>query len=202
MKKLLGPLLLVLLVAGCAPFVLVEPKRTTVDGAFSVDPQIAWSRANPEEVTKPGPAQIWTVDGFALDQLALYPGIADGQPLARQPDGQEKLPVFKQDMTASEIMELFEATIARVSQTSLTETSNLRPAQFGGVNGFRFDMTFTLKDEVPRKAIIAGAVKDGKLFMIAFQGPRIYYFDKYAPVAERIIASVQFAQPIKSAAAQ
>ncbi len=200
MNKRLLSLLLVLLVTGCAPFVLVEPKRASIDDAFSVDPQIAWSRANPQELTKHGPAQIWTVDGFSLDQLALYPGIADGQPLARQEDGQEKLPVFKQDMTGSEIMELFEATLVRASKTSLAETSNLRPAQFGGMNGFRFDLAFTLKDEVPRKGIVAGAIKDGKLYMIAYQGPRIFYFDKYEPVVERVIASVQFPGTTKAAA--
>jgi hypothetical protein len=199
MRKLTRALLLVLLVTGCAPYALVEPKRIAIDNGLTVEPQIAWTRPNPDSIQKRGPTQAWTVDGFALDEVLFYPGIADGQPLARQVDGQEKLPVFKKDLTAPEIMDLLEATVRRANQTTLTETHNLRPADFGGVPGFRFEMNVVLKDELPRKAIAAGAVSDGKLYMIVYQAPRLYYFDKYADVVERIIASAQLPQPVRSA---
>jgi len=195
MKKALGPLLLVLLIAGCQPLVLVEPKRTSIDGAFSVEPQIAWSRGNPDLLqsgTGKNPAQVWTADGFGIEQVRFYPGIADGKPLGREVDGQDKLPVFKKDMTSTEIMELVEATLTRVDQSTLIEMHDLRPADFGGVPGFRFEITMTLKDELPRKAIVAGAVKNDRLYMILYEGARIYYYDKYADVAARIIDSVQF----------
>jgi len=197
MKKVLGPLLLVLLIAGCQPLVLVEPKRTSIEGAFSVEPQIAWSRGNPDlqpagTNTSRNPAQVWTADGFGIEQVRFYPGIADGQVLAKQADGAEKLPVFKKEMTATEVMELVEATLTRSDQSTLIEMHNLRPADFGGVPGFRFEITMTLKDELPRKAIVAGAIKNDRLYMILYEGARVYYFDKYVDVAQRIIDSVQF----------
>lgn len=199
MKKVLLLVLLASVVAGCEPLVLVEAKRTSIDGAFSVEPQITWSRGNPDLMnSQRGPAQTWTADGFAIEQVRLYPGIADGQPLAKQVDGQEKLPVFKKDLTAPEIMELVEATLQRTDQSTLIESHNLRPAEFGGVPGFRFEMTMTLKDDLPRKAIVAGAVKNDRLYMIIYEGARIYYFDKYLDAAQKIIDSVEF--PEKAAA--
>ncbi len=200
MKKLTVPVALSLLIVGCARYEMVGPGRTTIDNQMSVDPQIAWTRLNTQSLAPKTPAQGWTVDGFSLDQLLFYPGIADNQPLIRQVAGQEKLPVFKKDMTAPEIMELLEATVTRSSRSTLTETHNLRPADFGGVPGFRFEMNFTLRDELPRKAVVVGTVKDDKLYMIAYQAPRIYYYEKYADIVERIIASVQFPGIVKAAA--
>jgi len=189
MRKALIPLIL-LLAGGCTSYATVEPLRTTIDDAFIVEPQVTWTRI--QRLGPSDPNQIWTIDGVRLNALLFYPGIADNEPLVRQKDSQEKAPVFRKDLSSEEIMELFEATLTRSTQSTLTETHNLRPVRFGGVPGFRFEMTFTMKDEVPRKATIAGAVRDDRLYLIVYQAPRLYYFDKYAGIVEDIIASVQF----------
>jgi len=195
MKKLLA-IAAVAALAGCAPYVLVEPKRTSVDGAFTVDPQITWSRINPQAPVNQnlGPAQIWTADGRAIDEVALYPGIGDGQALAKSANPEDKLPVFRKGMTPSEVMELFEATIVRTRRTTLAETRNLRPAKFGNVDGFRFEMTYTPRDEVAREAIVTGTIQGDKLYLIGYIATRIYYFEKYEPIVEKMINSVEFSQ--------
>ena len=190
MKLAAVPLVLLLLVAGCTHYVMVGPTLVTIDDAFVVDPKIAWTRV--ERLGPSDPNQVWTLDGVRLNTLSFYPGIADNEPLIRQKSSQEKVPVFRKDLSSEEIMDLFEATVTRSTQSTLTETHDLRPGEFGGVPGFRFEMTFTMKDEVPRKAVVAGAVWNDRLYLVVYQAPRLYYFDKYLGLVESIIASVRF----------
>ena len=42
-------------------------------------------------------------------------------------------------------------------------------------------------------ALGAGAVVDGKLYLILFSAPRLHYFAATRPTVERLIASARFA---------
>lgn len=54
-----------------------------------------------------------------------------------------------------------ESPCGRSTQTSLFETSNVRPMRFGAVDGFRFDISKYVRrsDEVGRAGFVAGAVR-------------------------------------------
>jgi len=192
-------LLLAVTLTGCVQYVVVEPTRTTVQGALSVEPQIAWNRAN--NTGNPGAqgteqglsAEVWTIDGPLLHAVTFFAGVSDGQALARaRPGSEEKLPVYKPDMTPNDVMELLEATIARVSSSPLIKSRDLRAAKLGGQDGFRFELTYTLKDEVEREATAVGAIRNGKLYMILYQGTKLFHYGKYLPQVERMIDSAKF----------
>lgn len=192
-------MLLLLPLAGCAvAYALVEPERVSIGEAFTVEPRMAWNRIG--ETLAKGPVVVWTAEGPQLDSLYFFPGVEDGEPLleavgqpGRAAAGEtDALPRFRRDMSANAIMELFEATMVRLTGSVVAASTNLRPVQFAGVPGFRFDFGYTTKDELERSGFVVGAVRDEKLYMIFFQGTRIYHFGKYREEAEHIIASASF----------
>ena len=183
------------LLSGCVQYVVVEPKRTAIQGVMTVEPQIAWNKAGnaPGAADSASTAEVWTVDGPLLHALSFYAGVADGQALAKpRPGTEEKLPVFKSSMAPNDVMDLLESTIARISSSTVIKSRNLRGAKLGGQDGFRFELTYVLKDEVEREATAVGTIRNGKLVMILYQGAKLHYFQKYLPPVEQLIESVQF----------
>jgi len=92
-------------------------------------------------------------------------------------------------MTPSDVMELFDALLAKVTGTAVARSRDLRPAKLGGIDGFRFDIDYTLKDDVDRTLSAVGTIVDRKLYLIAFQGDKLYHYQRYLPEFEKIIAS-------------
>lgn len=193
--RFVATIALALLVASCAPYVLVKPQRVTVKDSLSVEPDIAWNKINQQDITGRSNTEIWTADGPLLNTLTFFAGIEDGKTLFVQTSEQEKrdkLPAFRGSMTPTEVMELVESTYAKISQSSLTRTRNLRPAQFAGAPGFRFEFSYVGKDEIDREATAAGAIRNGRLYLIVYQGTRLYHHGLRQAQAERIIESARF----------
>lgn len=197
--RLLG-LLGFLGLAACTGYVLVPPGRAAVGDGLTVTADEAWNRATNLPLEE-YPRELWTRDGLRLNSISFMTGIGDGHPVT--PDiigndgrsgGAEKgtLPVFRKDMVAPEIMELFDATFVRLLGTPLVTADNLRPTTFAGLPGFRFDVAYTDRHGLDRRAVVAGAVRDGKLYLICYMAARLHYFDRHLPEAEAIIASARF----------
>lgn len=184
------------LLAGCAAYTLVPPGRTTVGQGLSVEATSAWTHVAGEDLPI-----VWTHDGVHLDSLWFILGIGDGQTLirgsalSRDADEDTKkgaIPVFRMDMSPTEIMELFDATIVRALNTSLASASNLQPVNFAGQQGFRFDYRFTRQDRVERAGVATGAVRDGRLYLVFHFGSAIYHFERDRAEGEAIVASARF----------
>lgn len=188
---------LILTLAGCGRYIVVQPQRTAVKNAITVEPSQAWNKINLQNEfgTSSHPVEMWTADGDQLNMLLFFTGIADGQTLLPPPRDSEKakrLPAFRAAMSPNEAKDVVEATLGVLMSSALIETRNLRPAPFGGRDGYRFDFTLVGKDEVDRQGIAAGTVVDGKLYCIVFMGTRLYHFGLRQQEAEGIIQSVQF----------
>lgn len=180
----LGPvLLLALAVAGCARYALVEPRTRTVADLYTVEPQIPWSATTDDE------GEVWTVDGPSLQAVRFLSGLADGKPLVRA-RGDEKRPVFRKDMTPSEISELLTDSLAAIGAQKI-RVVNLRPAPFGGMPGFRFDLDYSTRDGLDKKGTVAGAVVKDRLYLILYTGLAEHYYDKHREAVERLIESVR-----------
>jgi hypothetical protein len=194
MKKYLA-LGFALALGACNHYALVPPQRTTVAGTISVDPQIAWNRYTPP-TDRPDRVVTWTADGLLLDSVRFVLGVGDGEPLFQLPSAQQgkiTLPLFKSNMEPQEVMELVESTLSRMTNAA-TATRGLQPAKFGALDGFRFEMDITPRDEVARTALVAGAVRDKKLLLIIYQAATLHYYPKYLAQVERMIESVQIVQ--------
>jgi hypothetical protein len=197
--RFVAVIVLALLVGGCTQYALVQPQRVTVKDALIVEPDIAWNKINQQDISGRSSTEIWTADGPLLNTLTFFAGIEDGKPLFVQTAEQEKrdkLPEFRKSMSSTEIVELVEATYAKMSESTLTKTRGLRPEKFAGKeDGFRFEMTYVGKDEVDREATAIGAVHEGRLYMIVYQGTRLYHHGLRRAQAERIMQTARLPSP-------
>jgi hypothetical protein len=193
-------LLTLILLAGCSYYSAVSPGRTPIKGTMTVQPGLTWAkvdRPTPDNVifSENGQVETWTIDGETLDSVVFFAGVADGAPLMELPsDKGAPLSPFHSAMTANDVMDLFDTMVTRVTGSAVARTRDLRPAKLGDADGFRFEIDYALKDDVDRTLSAVGAVRNGKLYLIAFQGSRLYHYQKYLPEFEKIVASATFSQ--------
>jgi hypothetical protein len=183
--------------AGCAQMVKVEPGQVTIKETLRMNTTNAWNRFElqfPLSVA-PGASEVWTQDGITLDALAFFIGVAEGQTLGSVlPGSKKKLPLFRATMTPGEIVELYEQMVTQ--DGSAFTLTRVAPGRFGGQPGFRFEHTITRKsDGVLLKGMGEGAVVKGKLYLAAFTAPSIYYYGRYLPMVEPLLASTEIRTP-------
>ncbi len=181
-----------ILAAGCAVTSHVRPEATVINGALAVQPTRSWSQLSPGSIFGSN-LTVWTMDGPLLNKLCFVAGLEGNESIHRNQIGKAPEPIFRSNMTATEVMELFEAAMSRPTGSPiLFTTGGLRPARFAGVDGFRFDFSFVDQaDEVERQGVAAGAVHKGKLYLVFYHGARIHYFGKNLPEVEAIIRSAR-----------
>lgn len=183
-----------LALAACVnQFTLAGPGPVVSAGGINVSPSIPWNRQSPSELTmtSAAPLELWTQDGAALQSMTVFGGVPDGQALFKKYQDKTDFPAFRQAMTASEIMELVEATLGKATGTTLIQARDLRPMKFGGLDGFQFGYSFTGKDEIDRDGMAAGAVKDGKLYLLLYHGAKLHHFGKYRREVDRIFETAR-----------
>lgn len=189
----LSCLLIVGATAGCGQYSLVEPKPVTFSGSIIVEPPNGWNRLSSGLLGKQ--AAVWTVDGESLHALHFLISVKDGSHLMERPARSEgSIPVFRSNMTTMEIADLLITEMARVTGSSMFEIEQVRPEPFIGLDGFRIDFSYVGQDQVDRRGIAAGAVHDGSLHMILYQGSRLYHFDRYIDDVKAIIRSARLAE--------
>ena len=185
----------VILLSGCAPFVLVPPERQTVGGVISVQPGVKWNRMVTHNFH--GSIEVWTLDGPGLNTLLFFTGVSDGEPLFTRAAGsaqaaqQEKPAVFRATMNPVEVQELLEATMARYFQTTIAEGRNLKAVPLANAQGFRFETRLVGRDEVEREGVFVGTIRGSRLYGAWFQGAKLHYFKRYLPEFDRIVGSAQ-----------
>lgn len=190
------PLLLTLAclapLAGCGRYALVEPQPRTLAGV-QVRPTAAWSRVATPAGGELGATEIWTIDGELLHTLVFALGIRDGEPLLQPRQDAEKFPRFSSAMTPDEIAALFEATLVQATGSSVVRTTAVGPAKVLGREGLRLDFAFTGTDEIDRQGTAVAAVRDGRLYLVAYQGTALLHYEKHLPEARRLMESAVFA---------
>lgn len=70
------------------------------------------------------------------------------------------------------------------------KVENVRPEPFAGQPGFAFDFSFTSKNELAGEGFERGTIRNDKLYLVAYHGTRLRYFDMYSKDAEAVIGSV------------
>lgn len=188
----LAALAAVVVLSACAAYSLVPPSTTDVAN-FRVDNDIAWSKANKLRVESTAPIASWTADGPGLNNMIFIGGVKDGSYIFKVSGSTETVNnlVFRNGMTATEIVELWEAAITKLNQTSIAKGSNIQPAQFGGMAGFKFDFAYVNKDEVDRSGVGYAAVKDGRLYLIFYSGAKLHHYGLRLANATRLMESAR-----------
>lgn len=94
-------------------------------------------------------------------------------------------------MAEGDIAELFASSLVRLGRTPSVTIESIRPATFLGAPGFRFEFSYSGRDEIDRRGSAIAAVRDGRLWMIAFEGTRLLHHGRLMPEVERIFATTR-----------
>lgn len=185
MRKLLIALLIPLF-AGCASVTKMDAGPQTLGERLIVTLEGAWN-----QISRPGPAQVWTMEGLPIDQLLLYPGIKDGQAIHATSGGGRKDFVFRSPMQPDEVVALFEGMLSR--DGSAFQLVKLEPASFGGEKGYRFEYSLVRRvDGVHLSGIGYAAVSKGELFALLYHAPRLAFFPRHREKVEGMARSARF----------
>jgi len=171
--------------AGCMGYSRLAAKEQRFAPGFYLTPQVEWS------ARRSGDTENWTIHGTGLELVFLAKGVASGKPLVKPASRKTKLPLFRAEMTGSEIAELTAETMQRQGVGEVRVVS-VRPEAFGGKPGFRADLALRTAQGLESMGLVAGAVAKGELYLIVFSAPRIHYFPTFKPTVEKLIASARF----------
>ena len=185
--KNLHAILLALLLAGCATVNKMETGPQNIGERLVVTLEGAWNHVSTPAI---GPGQVWTMEGLPVDQLRIYAGVKDGEPIARGEANDQPIN-FRASMQPQDIVAMFESMLSRGGSTF--KLDKLEPWSFAGEKGFRFEFTFTRKiDGVVNSGVGYGTVSKGELFTLLYAAPRLGFFDRHKAGVEQIARSARF----------
>jgi hypothetical protein len=163
-------------------------------GTMSVKPAADWNRSTMRPSRR---SEAWTRDGINLNELTFYGAIGDGETILRQGWAtEEKLPRFKSGMLPTDIAELFEATNRLILESPVFKMGKIEPAKLGSHDGVRFSYSYAAQDEdIERRGEAVAAVVDGKLYMVNFVAPSLYYFDAGIGEVRNMVESATIIPP-------
>jgi hypothetical protein len=189
MKRNLAPLLIALLLAGCAAAVKVGSGTSVIADRLNVPSEAAWNQI-PGAHSGTHSAAVWTTEGLAIDQLNFYVGVKDGDALAATPNKEQRPLNFRANMQGHEIAALFEALATR--DGSSYKLDKLEAVDFLGQRGWRAQYTLVRKfDDVRLSGSLWATVRDGQLHAITFAAPALGFYPRLAPKVEQIAAAAR-----------
>jgi hypothetical protein len=171
--------------ASCAANPVAGPGTRSIEGVYTVQTPIQWTRLQRE--SRHEKLELWTWEGGYADQLAFVTGLAPGEPLA---PGWE--PRYGAGMTPQSIARFVVNSHVLHGGFTNARVERVWSAPFGEVEGFRFDFGYTTGINVRVHALGAGAVKDGSLYLIYLTAADKARFDELRPVVEQIMDSATF----------
>jgi hypothetical protein len=139
-------------------------------------------------------SELWTRDGFQLNELYFLSETLPGEPLFKQRDKKdEPLPKFKADMLPTDLVDLYEGSARINLQSSKFEILKVEPVKFGGHDGVRFQYAYSVGEEpLTRKGEVVMANVKGKLSMMSYAAPEIEYFERDLAEFREMVAKASF----------
>jgi hypothetical protein len=181
-------LLLLLALAGCASNRLVKANAGIEVFDMQLDTGLDWAR-----IKRPR-QELWTIDGMPLNRFVVISGIKPDEHVflltrekKHRPDG----PWYRPGMRPDEIRDVVLDAL-REGGWSNVQSSNLRPANFGGVAGLRFDATMTERNGLIYKGTFGAAEHGGRLTQFFWMAPAEYYYDRDVVAVNKMIDSIRF----------
>jgi hypothetical protein len=152
-----------------------EPTQVA-DSALTVMPTRDWNRLS-GKIGKS--TESWTLDGAQLNDVTFFGGIEAGKPLVKERSKKhDPLPKFTASTLLVEVPELLEGTYRTYKELAAFTLGASTPTKFLGHDGVQFSYEFTDRDGLTRKGEATAVIVDKKLFMMTFDAPRLYYYDR------------------------
>ncbi|WP_026046668.1 hypothetical protein [Sphingomonas sp. PAMC 26621] len=160
---------------------------------MTVTPDREWNKMG----ARPGRnSESWTIDGDGLNEVTFYGGIEPDRALFREVNKHATpLPRFSSTMLLTDLPALFEASYRIALNTPVMKIDAVRPATFLGQKGVQFSYTYSRVDEeVRRRGDAVAAIIGGKLFMITFDAPDVFYYQRDIAAYRAIVAKATIAR--------
>ena len=194
MKRHAAALLLLVVVfwmSGCAPVSVskIDSGEHVIGQRMTITLPGPWNQVS---LQGQGPARIWTLEGWPVDQFLVYSGVQGGEAIhaTSETDDGKKVFRFRAAMEPDEIAALFEGMLTR--DGSSYRLRKIEPASFGGHKGIRFEYDLTRRfDNVQVSGLAYAAVSRGELFALVYMAPRLGFFPRHAPMVEGIMRSAR-----------
>lgn len=137
--------------------------------------------------------ELWTLDGDSLNKVTFFGGVPVGEPILREIDKKNRpLPKVAGNMLITDIPALLESTYRSQFAVNLMQIDTQEPALLDGHPGIRFSYAFTrAEDEVKRQGEGIGAMVDGRLYLVTYEAPALYFFDKDVEKFRKLAATLK-----------
>jgi len=165
-----------------------EPVQVA-DSELTVTPARDWNRLSGSIGKR---TESWTLDGGQLNDLTFFGGIEPGKPLVKERSKKhDPLPKFTETTLLVEVPELLEGTYRTYKDLATFTLGASTPAKFLGRNGIAFSYEYTDRDNLTRKGEAQAVIIDKQLYMIAFDAPRLYYYDRVVEDFRKLAATAR-----------
>jgi hypothetical protein len=177
MKKLLIVLVL-LITAGCGPWVRTESTFTSDTQNFSATLPEGWMRRNTDKIF------MITRDGVLLQRIVVTRlGLATGSQFEYT---RKRLTSGMLPQEAAEIV--LDDFQSNMDNLDVTVEENA-PSTVAGKSGFKARFSFRTKEGLTYRCAYYGVISGEWFYGIYYLAPKRYYFDKDLGTFERMIAS-------------
>lgn len=154
-------------------------------GSFNVNFARRWSDITFMLSNRPPNMRLLSVDGPLLNRLYLA-DLEPGESLLRPRDNDTPRPIYRTDMSDTELVEFVVDCVALEYQAP--QTSALRPQAFAGTPGVRFDLGSQTSDGLNISGTALVARSGERLHLMLFLAPTEHYYGAMLPEIETIFA--------------
>ncbi len=187
--KWLLPIALILSLTAC---VSVGGKLQTKGEAIAfdmrLDSSLDWARIKSRR------SELWTIDGVGLNRLLIFSKVKPGEHVFQvvrerksRPDG----PWYRAGMRLDELQKLVADGFIDQQWVGI-ETTNLRPHNFGTVEGIRFDVEMTNPDGLIYKGTAAVVERNSFLNVLVWIAPKEYYHGRDVAAVDTMLDGMRF----------
>lgn len=183
-------------VAGCVSIVAATGTYK-IGNAYTVQLDRTWSDASALISPNSRHVKVFTMNGWALDQLILTDGLPVGQSMVSEVSRNQRrtddkqVPLVRAGMSELELVEFVADSMAFWDMQQITSDA-VRPASFGPHEGVAFDISARRPNGLDMQATGVAAQAGDKVYLILFISTREHYFDTLKADVDRIAASVRF----------
>lgn len=166
------------------------PRAGIAQSRLSATPDGEWNRLSRKDGKN---VELWTLDGDSLNKVAFFGGIPVGASLLREIDRKNRpLPKVTSNMLITDIPALLESTYRSQFAVAQMQIDTQEPALLDGNKGIRFTYAFSrADDELQRKGEGIGAMVNGQLYLVIYEAPALYFFDKDVDKFRKLAATLK-----------
>lgn len=139
---------------------------------------------------RPKQVKLLSIDGPLLNRLYIADGLASGGFIVKPTRKERPTPTWKAGMSPTEQVEFVADSVAALDYQRV-ETSDLRPANVGGKDGLRFDLTAKTPEGLDIAGVAQVVESNDRLYVILYLAPAEHYFGAYRAEVEAIMDSAR-----------